>query len=248
MELEFPDKYYRLKQIKTKLLSECTKCGHTGFIDTKECKCFKKFQLYVEYSYNGIDEEYWDVTFDKFESDQVAKEDVVKYCDNLDNARQLGLGIIFHGENGTGKSMLANLILIAAKKKKYTVYFTTFEQLLTTIKNTFDHSSNNEYYKKHLEKIKNVDFLCLDELGAEYRTRDLESFSVAQLSSLSKFRRRNNLCTIVTTNLDENDFNKIYGKTINSLFSGCSKFIKVNGTDWRSKQSKDWDKNLVKGQ
>lgn len=244
MVIECPEKYFRLEQIKAKLFADCDKCGHTGYIEMKECRCFKKFQLYVEYSYSGIDEEYWDITFDKFESDQVAKEDVVKYCENLDNARQHGLGIIFHGVNGTGKSMLANLILIAAKKKKYTIFFTTFEQLLTIIKNSFD----NEYYKHYLEKIKNVDFLCIDELGAEYRNKELDSFPVAQLSSLSKFRRRTNLCTIATTNLDENDFIKIYGPTISSLFSGCSKFIKVNGTDWRSKQSKDWDKNLTKGQ
>lgn len=241
-ELEFPEKYYKLKEIKKKLFTECTLCNHTGYVDSKQCKCFKKFELYVDYSYSGIDEEYWDVTFDKFDSDQVAKEEVMKYCDNIENARKNGLGIVFTGSNGTGKTMLASLILIKARKKKYKVYFITFTELLDFIKKSFD----NEYYKTYIESnIKNADFLCLDELGAEYRPKELESFCVAQLSSLSRFRKRNNLCTLATTNLNKQDFISTYGKTINSLFSGSSKFITVNGSDWRTKINKDWDNNLT---
>lgn len=242
--IEFPDKYYKLKDVREQLTSDCDLCNHTGFVDGKYCKCFKKFERYVGYAYSGIDEEYWEVTFNNFKSDQVAREEAEKYSQHLSNARKNGLGIIFHGDNGTGKSMLASIILMNAKKLKYTVYFITFAELLELVKKSFD----NEYYKHFYEtKVKNADFLCLDELGAEYRPKDIESFCVSQLSSLSRYRRRNNLCTIVTTNLEKSAFTNTYGKTINSLFSGCSKFVSVVGPDWRNSQNKNWDKNLSNG-
>ena len=231
-DLEFPEKYYRLKEVKSRMLGECNLCNHIGYVDGKSCKCLKKFEKYVDYAYCGIDEEYWNIDFDDFQSDQVAKEEAKKYCDNLENARKHGLGFVFHGDNGTGKSTLSCIILIQAKKQKHSIYFATFSEVLSIIKKSFASSYWKEYYDK---MILNADFLCIDELGSEYRPKDLESFCVAELNSLSRYRRRHNLCTLITTNLDQNDFITTYGKTISSLFSGCSKFVAVKGGDWRIK-------------
>ena len=241
MELEQPTKFFRLGELRKRMLSECSLCHHTGIVEGKACRCFKTFERYVQYSYAGVDEEYWPLEFKDFESDQVARELAETYSLNLANARKFGLGFVFSGRNGTGKTMLCCVILKKALKEGHTIYFITFADLLDIIKKSFD----NEYYKALFEKIRSVDFLCLDELGAEYRPKDLESFCVAQLSQLSRSRRRNHLCTLVTTNLEKPEFETVYGKTINSLFSGCSKFVSVKGEDWRRQQNISWEKNLL---
>ena len=83
--------------------------------------------------------------------------------------------------------------------------------------------------------------MCLDNLGSEYRPKDLESFCIAELERLFRYRRRNHLCTLITTNLSDKPFITTYGKFINSLISGSNKFINVNGEDWRIKQNENWN-------
>jgi DNA replication protein DnaC len=226
----------QLFKLRDTLLNSCTKCNHSGWINDVQCECSKKFEYYVKLDAAGIDKEYWLLDFDAFIGDGVAKGLVEKYIANLDVAYDEGLGLVLWGGNGLGKTLLSSIILKRALSANKTIQFTTMAELLEIMR---DKISNDDAKKFYEEQIKNVDFLCLDNMGSEYApAKSTGQFSVAEFDILSRYRRRNALPTILTTNENPESFRKLYGNSISSLFSGNSLFIEVTGVDYRKSHNR----------
>jgi len=233
----------RLNKIKINLLKNCTVCKGTGILeDGNVCTCLITYEKYVHYDFAGIEKEYWDLTLDKnWVGDKVAKKYTQLYIKYIEKAYDNGLGIIYVGKNGVGKTMLVNIILKEALNKKYSVKNITLEELLKLIKSSFESSEAKEEY----QKIKQTDFICLDNVGSEYKPKDFGVFTVAEMDLLIRYRRRNLLPTIITSNLiNKEEFIENYGSSILSLLISASKFIIVQGEDHRQKQGEDWESKL----
>jgi DNA replication protein DnaC len=204
----------------------------------------KKYEYYVKLVTAGIDIEYWDLTLDKdWEGDKLAKETTFKIINNLDKFYEDGLSAIFYGNNGTGKSFLSIEILKSAIKKDLSVQFITFAELLEKVKDSFD-SESEEFQQYYKEKILDVSILDIDNLGAEYSPKNNTEFPSYRLELLMRYRHRNCLPTIITTNLQPKEFTEIYGSSVNSLISNRSMFIGVFGEDFRLKNNKQWESIL----
>lgn len=225
-----------LLKLKTGLLSACDKCNHTGWIDGHGyadvmCQCLSQFENYIKLDEAGIDREYWNVSFNDWKGDEVARSLVEKYIDKIDVAYEEGLGMVFWGNSGTGKTMLCSIVLKYAMRKNYSVRFITMAELLDVLRKKIADEQVELFYE---DNIKNVDFLCIDNLGSEYSAKRAGvSYSVAEFDILARHRRRNLLPTILTTNENPTEFNALYGSSISSLYSGCSKFVNVVGEDYR---------------
>jgi DNA replication protein DnaC len=233
----------RLNKIKLNLLKNCTVCKGTGITKERQtCICLINYERYIHYEFAGIEKEYWDITLDRdWVGDKVAKKYTQLYIKYLDKAYENGLGIIYLGKNGVGKTMLSNTILKEAKNKNYNVRNITLEELLKLIKEAFNSSDAKDEY----EKMKQMDFLCLDNVGSEYKPKDFGVFTVAELDVLIRYRRRNLLPIIITSNLtSKEEFIENYGSSILSLLISVSKFIIVQGEDHRQKQGEDWENKL----
>ena len=221
-----------LLKVKESLLANCPGlCNHTGWVDGKMCACMMEFAQYVDLDEAGIDREYWDASFDTWKGDPLAKDLVERYVKQIDVAYDEGLGFLFWGNSGTGKTMLCSIILKTAKASGRTIKFITMAELLDVLRKKI---SDESIEKSYIETVKEVDFLCIDNLGSEYiPQKSSNQYVIAEFDTLARYRKRNMLPTLLTTNLTPNEFSGTYGKAISSLYTGCSAIIEVSGADYR---------------
>lgn len=73
-------------------------------------------------------------------------------------------GLYLHGDTGVGKTYIFILLANKLIQKNYTVAFVIWSEFINEIKANFE--NNSDKFKK-LEKLKNSDFLFIDDLGGE---------------------------------------------------------------------------------
>ena len=243
----------RIRQLKKELVESCKKCNGVGYVqqnnnDLIECECWKQYAFYVGLKYRGIDDEYWQLTLDDWRGDQKVKQEIMSYIQNLDNVFKSGLSVCFIGSNGVGKTLAAILILKEAYKKGYSIYFTTLSELLEKTKESYDDKfEEREIFHEWYSGLQEVDFLVLDDFGGEYIPKDFGKYTVSRCDLLFRFRRRNNLPTILTTNLTQEEFLERYGSALKSIINSRFKIIVIHGLDFRLSQGKQWNRLLTGG-
>ncbi|MEK3955399.1 hypothetical protein [Psychrobacillus sp. FSL K6-1464] len=146
--------------------------------------------------------------------------------------------IIFQGKAGTGKSHLSYAILRELNSVKFesigdkepvqkSCAFISFELMLRRVRESYKNPDLvlNEFY--FLKLIETVDFLVIDDLGAESGATDTEKaatdFVHKFLYALSSSRQ--DKVTIYTTNLSSITLNKLYDEKLLSRCFKKPKFI-----------------------
>ena len=181
---------------------------------------------------------YLSKTWEDWKSDLVPMEMCRDYVGDLDHNFENGIGLHFHGSYGTGKTMLACLVLKEAirsfdhrKVPLYTGYFITFSELV----DMFAGGWRDDLLKEKMEKmIRNVDFLVVDDLGKEFKAQKI-NLNQAALDSVLRHRVYEQLPIIITTNRSTNEIETDYGAGTMSLFREACKIINVTGKDYRQK-------------
>ncbi len=84
------------------------------------------------------------------------------YCQNLKQEMGDGMGLLFYGMNGSGKSHLAALVALSAIREGKTVRFTTFEDALKEVMASFGVKDKLD----PMNKYERCDLLVLDDLGS----------------------------------------------------------------------------------
>lgn len=181
-----------------------------------------------------IRQEYWKLSFEDIVfDDESVKSDIQVYYENLKNAYDKGLGMFLTGDYGQGKTMIASVILKRALKQMRTAYFVSMFGFLDFY-GGFDMESRT--FRKF---VRNVDFLCIDDIGSEaIKAKD---YSFALLDNLLVER---SLPTILTSNKDSKQLASIYGDHLLE-FIGTGKMREIfidSGTHLRNK--KDWNEEL----
>ena len=220
--------------LKYKYCDTCTKCGGTRLISVdddnykgdKNCTCVLEFQtafravssnippIYRRLTVDNINEE-----FSKNNAEGMAK--ALKYYTRLSKAHLTGVGMFLNGDNGSGKSFIAALILKKALSEGYSAYFTQLGDLTAA---AFD-ALRDEDAREDLETlITQVDFLVVDEFDKIYQ--DKNDFVINLLEGLFKKRYYSNKPLIVTSNTPFDAIVETHG---NGIASMCTeKLIKVS--------------------
>jgi DNA replication protein DnaC len=141
-------------------------------------------------------------------------------------------------KSGNGKTHLAvgavkayNLANYEAGMRKINAKFTTFSELMMTVRSSFDKDGyTEEHYKNALVK---ADVLVIDDLGAEKVTEYALSF----LYIIINGRYENMKPTIVTTNLTSEEVISNYGMRIMSRIASGT-IVKLGGIDHRLNSNK----------
>lgn len=158
-----------------------------------------------------MDEELENATFDNFKADTKRQKEVLTWAKKM--ARHYYEGgkgnVIMIGEAGRGKSHLAYSIIKALSDTTgKLVTLVNVVDLLGEIRSDF---SKEQYWMKMLSE---VDYLVLDDLGAE----KISDWSKSIIYSVLNKRTS----TIITTNLSAKDLSREYGKRIVSrILKGC---------------------------
>lgn len=123
------------------------------------------------------------------------REAVQKYLLGLDDMLARGVGLLFNGPNGTGKTSLAVVVLKEARRRGYTGLYIEAAMLRDLVfgKRGFD------ALESAWERMLSVDVLVLDDLGKG--VQDSVAAEERLVDELLRHRGANRRVTLITTNL-----------------------------------------------
>lgn len=135
-------------------------------------------------------------------------------CDAINQYRDgKQFNLILQGNPGTGKSHLAYSTLFELNEaRKYSCLFISVKSMLRKIKSSFN-DKGSKYTEEYFSRLlSNVNFLCLDDLGAETGAINSDKHATDFVQSVlyGVADSRQNKSTIITTNLD--------GKTLTNMY------------------------------
>lgn len=204
---------------KLKLGSDkyCPTCKNTRkyFWDNKnnDCDCVYQLQLNKHYLISGIGENYqrldWPDFFDQ-ENDNVVE--AKKYVDKHKSYIDRGVGIIFYGSFGVGKTFAANMVVKELIKLGYKCFATTFANTVEQFTAGWKSIEDQRYFQK---KFVYSDVLLLDDLGKEFKTSN--NLPQTTFDNLLRSRVQAGKPTILTTNMDISELKDGYGGAVLSM-------------------------------
>ena len=205
---------------------------------------------------------YQHCTFENFEAPtpplRAALEKTLSYCSGFPHAdTDQGLGLLFTGDNGVGKTHLAIAVLKElALQKGVSGQFWDFHELIREIKNSYNPETRTTELQV-LEPVIETDLLVLDDLGA-WRMTDWMNDTLFYILNSRYMAQR---ASIITTNFQdidakqaasrENDFRrKEYlvdriGMRLRSRLMEMCVVLSMSGDDWR--QQKQHGKSAMLG-
>ena len=226
----------------------CQLCDAGYLEDGIMCNCLKWKIRLNKYSKANVDYDYASLEIYEEEVKAYLKDDnhpdgkfriklnpfIEDYIANHKNYRNDGVGIIFAGPVGRGKSLSAMKVLMNLIDKGYTGYFATISEVFEIIKKSW----NDDDYAKLLRHIYDCDFLVVDDLGTEYHKNDSD-WAPTEIDKLMRHRYYKKKPLIITTNSGLKKLTEKYAQRIVSLFHERSLITTiVSEGDYREKLNK----------
>jgi len=178
----------------------------------------------------NIPREFWGINLQNFGGDKKAKALVEKYCENIDEALEKGIGFCFMGPHGIGKTSLLMVILKTALQHGYSAFYMTLPEIFRQIYLGFE-------YKELLVELNQIllrtQFLAIGELGRDYHRKESQQFALSEFDSLVRQRRSMCFATSFDTNMEKEELEGTYGEALMSLFASSLKLVQVSGKDFR---------------
>ena len=193
-------------------------------------ECAKKLRSIDDQAGANIPAGYWQLGFNDYHETSKIKVLAKEYIDNIKDNYYAGRSICFVGTPGTGKTMSGTFILRAAMKADFSAYYITASDMLNEILNSKDDIR---------ARIKNVDFLMIDELDSRFFYSDAskELFS-GIYENIFRHRTHNALPTIVCSN--ETDIMNVFsGACVQNIESLNKQYLvtyPITGIDYRKRK------------
>ncbi len=233
---------------------ECKYCKDTGFINNKECTCFKNKLIFKAYNMSNLAEIIKTDNFKTFNYDYYSKEineeNKMSPYENIkivmaklnifvDKFDERFKNFIFYGNSGIGKTFLCSCIAKELLDKGKTVVYMTAFDLFESIKKKFA-KNYEDILKKDYKEFKNdADLLIIDDLGTEFIT----NFTLTEFFNIINTRILKKKPTIISTNLNPEKLLEQYSARVVSRFYGEYEIIKLFGEDIRIKKKQELYKN-----
>jgi len=193
-------------------------------------QCTKKHMIIDHMHEANIPVGYWLLNMKEFSGSEKLKNLIEGYINNIDGNYMSGYSICLSGSQGTGKTMSSICILKEAIKNNYSTYYITASDMLSGL------TGKDNVLRK---KLKDVDFLVIDELDSRFFTSDSakELFS-GIYENIFRSRAHNTLPTIICTNETEGILTLFYGAGVQSIDSLNQQYLTIYpvvGQDFRRK-------------
>lgn len=227
--------YVRRPELAAGPWDYCPTCGTTKTYRWRgidhECNCMMQVQLCKHYSSAGIGDTYQRLDWSDLEiDDQKMLHDIQGYLDNYQRYLARGIGLLLLGPVGTGKTMVANLVLKELIKRGCTGFATTFANTIEAFTSTWRTPENKQWFAR---KFMHSDVLLLDDLGRELRGGS--NLPASTFDMILRTRVQESRPTILTSNSTVNDLSIGYGAQVLSLLQEQSIVYPFTGNDFREK-------------
>ena len=238
------------------LVKSCKECNGRGFkftivkdenglvIPNKstsavECECMKKAYLFALYKDANVPSEYWSLSiksfFKKPENLEIRKI-MEKIMSDIRAFHQSGLGLVFHGGPGTGKTLLSAEILKKMLRTEMSGRYEMFPNIIDAFtKRGYTADIEKDAYNAMFEK---KDVLVIDEIGKETQDKNFGKSDISRILEINILKKRSNKTTILISNIESmDDFKNQYGLYVSSVINQNYKIVNLVGTDFRNKSA-----------
>lgn len=231
--------------------------GEDRCIEVYECPCRDQWLLHRFLLNAGLGLLYqrlgWD---DVVATEPGALDKVHNYLANREAYIANGVGMIFHGTKGSGKTLLATLILKGLLGEGIEGYFTTMEAMVTMLTASWHSDEERTYF---FRKVKNSGILVIDDPGQEHRQRKTKmtdegkgvsvSTQVAEtaINDVIRHRVAQAKPTIITTNMSLDQMQVDYGGNLISLLQERSVAASFKVSDFRDQSRIRLDEEIQLG-
>lgn len=206
------------------------------------CPCAEQFTLYKYFLNAGIGLEYQRYNIGDLES--VSKKAVAEaneYLVNADYYMARGRGFIFQGDRGTGKTLLASILLKQLLDRGIDGYFTTFNDMIDNFTSGWKDDQQKGWFDA---RVRNIPLLVVDDIGKEYVGR--VAVSQVMIDNIFRSRVNNALPTIITTNLTPEQMADRYSSALETI-AGRSQVHIFTGPSYRNKQYQEQEEEIKNG-
>jgi DNA replication protein DnaC len=201
------------------------------------------------FRYAGIGLNYQRLHWDDMDGVEMkAQATALDYITNADGFVDRGLGLLFYGHQGTGKTMLVSLGLKRLLAHGFDGYFTTFQRLISSFSAGWHDEVQRGWFTR---RITNATILVIDDVGKEFKGERRQGDAVvrrpvemvqAMFDEVIRSRVENCRPTLMTTNKTLLELERLYDNTgtdsvqVNpmSLFQETMLFQEFNGDNYRT--------------
>ena len=226
----------------------CPVCRDTGYVDGRQCTCFKKALMDLIYKDSNLAEILREENFDRFNyelfSDDPKDTDPVIGMtprENIKRAEALARdfvrnfddsysNLLIYGNTGVGKTFLCSCIAKELLDSSHSVIYYTAYKFFHYLENAKFHlSDSDDETTLGDDYLIDCDLLMIDDLGTELTN----SFTSSALFSVINERALRRRSTVISTNLSLSDLDSRYSERIFSRINKDYTFIKIIGRDIR---------------
>jgi len=213
----------------------CDRCGGIGYVGSAMCECLAELcrqEQKKELTFLNVGKE----SFDHFRLDYYPEENNIRRI--MERTYQAcrryaysfsekSANLLFSGDTGLGKTFLSACIARTVADSGYSVVYESAGHLFSNLERA--KFSNDETARREAEKYNACDLLIVDDLGTEMPG----AFVTSALYTLINDRMLSGKPTIISTNLNTEDFAHRYSPQIASRLRGGYTRIPFVGDDIR---------------
>jgi len=185
----------------------------------------------------GIGEDYWSCDFSNYDGPKEPRDVTIRYLKCLDNMAEKGIGILYVGPYGSGKTTLAFIAMKYLARSRWVVFCTSLGEIIENIQRSWKQKEDDTEEAQFIRHCREADFLLLDDLSKEHSGGS--GFVQTVLDNLIRYRTQHRCPTFLTTNLTKGELEGTYGDSVMSLLDGKVLPVVVKAQDHRKTVQKN---------